>query len=340
MKIENVESIINQIDEKYIQEAGEISMKKSRWMFANQFLKKGAAIAAAVVLCFVISVPVLAAAGVGPAYDILYQCFPAVAKKLQPVNVSCEDNGIKMEVVSANIEKNTADVYISMQDLTGKRIDETIDLFDSYDLNVSSDSIATCSFVNYNEEEHTATFLIHIEQDKSWLRGSRMTFAVSEFLSGKQVFEEPLAKILLENIETNPEVKMNIDVRGTSGELDCTTKALKKNIEKDNAPVDGVTITAAGFVDGKLHLQVYYENIGETDNHGDLYFVNSKGEKLYCEGTIAFWDEEESGSYEEYVFDISPETKLEDYMLYGYFVTSDTLTQGNWQVSFLLEDMK
>ena len=67
MKKENVESIINQIDEKYIQEAGEISMKKSRWMFANQFLKKGATIAAAVVLCFAISVPALAAEGVGPA---------------------------------------------------------------------------------------------------------------------------------------------------------------------------------------------------------------------------------------------------------------------------------
>lgn len=47
----------------------------------------------------------------------------------------------------------------------------------------------------------------------------------------------------------------------------------------------------------------------------------------------AFWDDEESGSYEEYVFDV-PYEKLGDYKLCGELTVCDTLTEGNWQVTF------
>lgn len=69
-----------------------------------------------------------------------------------------------MEVVSANVHDNVADIYISMQDLTGDRIDETIDLFDSYYIKPAYDSVGNCKLVDYNDTTKMATFLIRISQ--------------------------------------------------------------------------------------------------------------------------------------------------------------------------------
>ena len=73
--------------------------------------------------------------------------------------------------------------------------------------------------------------------------------------------------------------------------------------------------------------------------HGEVYLVDNKNDTVECESTVAFWDEEEIGSYEEYIFDISPETDLEEYELYGDFVTCNSLTAGNWEVTFPLENV-
>ena len=78
--------------------------------------------------------------------------------------MSCEDDGIKMEVISAYINADKADIYISMQDMTDERIDETTDLFDSYSINRPFSSSATCERMSYDEETKTATFLISITQ--------------------------------------------------------------------------------------------------------------------------------------------------------------------------------
>lgn len=54
----------------------------------------------------------------------LYQQWPRLATLLMPVNMSCEDQGIRMEVISAVAEGNEVLINYSMQDLEGSRIDE------------------------------------------------------------------------------------------------------------------------------------------------------------------------------------------------------------------------
>ena len=54
----------------------------------------------------------------------LYQQWPRLATLLMPVNMSCEDQGIRMEVISAVAEGNEVLINYSMQDLEGNRIDE------------------------------------------------------------------------------------------------------------------------------------------------------------------------------------------------------------------------
>ena len=74
----------------------------------------------------------------------------AAAQYFTPVQHACEDQGIRMEVLSVYIHGDTAEIYISLQDQTGNRIDETTDLFDSYDILRPYDSTATCRFAGYD----------------------------------------------------------------------------------------------------------------------------------------------------------------------------------------------
>ena len=75
-------------------------------------------------LCFVLPspIPVLAAADVDLAYDILYAVSPQTAQGLKPVRMACEDNGIRMEVIAADFRDNKAQILISMQDLAGDKL--------------------------------------------------------------------------------------------------------------------------------------------------------------------------------------------------------------------------
>ena len=105
------------------------------------------------------------------------------------------------------------------------------------------------------------------------------------------------------------------------------------------SPIAEVDITAMGYVDGKLHIQVKYEDSLETDNHGYIYFKNDKGEEIHCIANIAFsTDSEHQERYVEYVYDLS-DVDLTQYKVYGYFVTSDTHIEGNWSVTFPLESI-
>ena len=66
------------------------------------------ALAAALAICLCLGVGTAAAAGTEPVYSILYALSPALAQQFQPIQKSCVSNGIRMEVVSARLEGNTA----------------------------------------------------------------------------------------------------------------------------------------------------------------------------------------------------------------------------------------
>lgn len=336
------EQIISNIDDKYIYESINFIQRRSKTSYkAARTIGK---IAACLCMIFVVSVSSLsiaAAAGNIPANDILYSLYPDLAMKLSPVNESCENNGIKMEVESIYVHGNMADIYVSMQDLTENRIDETTDLFDSYNIHTSCDQIGGCEMVNYDADTSTATFLIQIQQDAGKeITGKKMIFSVSQFLSGKREVNKELEGISLADISNVPEIQTEVNLRGygEAGFLDDISGFLIQNDAQTFSPVDGATVTAYGFIDNKLHVQVYYENILKYDNHGEVYLKNADGNEVHCLSNITFWDENETGSYEEYIFDISPEDDFSNYSVWGYFCTGNTLTTGQWEVVFPIEN--
>lgn len=266
--------------------------------------------------------------------------------KLTPVNVYCEDKGIRMEVEGISVHDNSAEIYISMQDLEGDRIDETIDLFDSYSIHTSCDQIGGCTRIAYDPAAKKATFLISVQQmDDSSIIGRKMTFSVSEFLSGKKEVNQKLSQIHLEDAMPAVETQTAVEIRGMSG------MGMKESAENDVSgyliaddaksfsPADGVTVTNYGFIDNRLHIQTYYEDILKYDNHGYVYLKDSEGNIINSLRSISFWDKDRKGSFDEEIFDISPEADLSEYSVCGYFNTCKTKVQGDWKVTFPIENI-
>jgi len=298
----------------------------------------------AAVLCVTLAVPALAA-NVPEVYRALYAVAPAVAQYLKPVQMSCEDNGIRMEVIAAAVQGDTAEIYIAMQDLMDQRLDDSVDLFDSYDLRVPFDCSATCRQVSFDAETQTATFLITITQ---WggqeIIGDKLTFSVSRMLTGKQEFEGKIEGIDLTKVGEMPTGEpVGERTRGWGGADKETTEAMFRNFaaleggEPLCSPADGVTITAIGYAEGKLRTQILFEDIRRTDNHGGVWFVNeTTGETFESIGNISYFAENLADSYDEALYEISPD-QLKNCALCGKFITCDTLIEGRWELTFPIQ---
>ncbi|MCB6952809.1 DUF4179 domain-containing protein [Dorea longicatena] len=336
----NISDTISNISNRHIEEAADFQIGK-KGVRKHFIMRRAVAAAATIMLVFTMSVPALAAADYEPAYNLLYKVSPTIAQKLKPVRMSCEDNGIKFEVISAYVEGSEAKIFISAQDIDGDKIDETTDLFDSYSINTPFDCSSSCENISYDTKTKTATFLISISQwNEQDIIGEKITFRVREMLSNKQEYDMVLSDLDMNNISTAPETVTPTHIFGGSGtnysEVENNFRALKATGIL-YSPVEGVDITAMGYVDGDLHIQVRYENVLKTDNHGYIYFQNNEGEKITCNANVEFsTDSEYQERYVEYIYDLS-DIELAEYDAYGYFVTSDTLITGNWSVTFPLE---
>lgn len=356
MNIRDIEAAVSAIEDGYIQEAGKAIGGQERperslsYRLQRSFPRRmriAAACLAGVLFLSASSLLAAVAAGSMPAYEILYALYPETAKRLTPVQISYEDNGIRMEVEAVYVHADTAEIYLSMQDLTGERIDETVDLFDSYSIHSSRDSSGTCSLIEFDPESGKAVFLVQIKHmNGEKIEGQKLTFSVSEFLTGKQRVEQELPEIDLSRMEEKTELQTNVTRRGSSGmemkkvEEEQQKGFLRPDADQTFSPVDGVTVTAYGWVDGRLHIQVHYTDILNTDNHGYVYLKDGQGNDVSCFGSVAFWDEEQSGSYQEYFFEVQPEMITAGWSVWGYFSTCSELVEGDWRVTFPIEETK
>ena len=327
------EKILDGIEDKYLSEAMDdtkIHMwKKQRWI---PVLGRIAACFAIIMGLSISSLSIAVAAGNMAAYGVLYALYPDIAVKLMPINASCEDGGIRMEVEGVSVEDRCAYVYISMLDLEGKYIDESIDLFDSYSIHTNADQIGGCTLVDFDEASRKATFLITVQNmDDTPIEGSAMTFSVSQFLTGKSKMQEELTQISLDAISEVTETQRgeDLNIRGESYRDGYEVEGMKQEYlcvdeSKLFIPTPGVTVTNYGFINDKLHVQVYYEDILQFDNHGYIYLVGRDGKEVLPGSSTGFWDEERRGSYEEYIFDISAD-EINEYAIYGHFSTCQNL---------------
>lgn len=312
--------------------------------WGRRFLKASVSVAA-VCLCTCITLPVLASNST--IYQLMHLVSPELAQRFVPVQMWDEDQGIRMEVVSVSINGNEAQVYITMQDLEGDRIDATTDLFDSYNIwtNAGS-SIGNCEKVGFDEETGIITYLITITDDKE-IETGKVTFSVREFIGRKQYYDDIEIPIPLTEAEEYPQT-MTACLKGVAGNWrdivdfnDHAAKVLVPGPGDERFPVEGMELTGLGYVDGMLHIQHAAPDNLENDNHGFIKVVDSQGNEQFYDYSLHFWgttEETKTVAYTDEVFMILSE-ELSDYTLRGNFWISGLHVKGNWKVTFSLGDL-
>lgn len=321
--------------------------KKSR-IQAKPIFRRPIAVAAVIILCLTLVTPVLAA-NVPAIYELMYLVSPAVAQYFIPVQESCESNDIRMEVVSTSIHDDTAQIYVTMQDLTGDRVDATTDLFDSYLLHIPFDSISHCERVGFDGTTHTATFLITISRMDGKdinIKGGKVTFSVREFLSRK-VSEENIPISLDLTAIGEAKTIYTFDPQN-NGTYTYTGGSSLDETSPDSYPImipgkpfyslgESMDITGIGFVNGRLHIQTATYDKLTMDTHGDFQLVDAGGNKVYYNSVcyVAGMNADNRTDYQEFIFDVSPE-KIGSYTLFGNYYSSGMNTKGNWKVTFPL----
>ncbi len=303
--------------------------------------------AAAVCLVLVLAVPVLAAT-VQPVYELMYLVSPSVAQFFIPVQMSDTNNGIKMEVVSAEIHENMARVYMTLQDLAGDRVDGTTDLYDSYDIRLPFDASARCERLGFDPVSRTATFLITIEGPQgSKIPTDKVTFSVGMFLSDQHIYEDLQIPVDLARVPAAPQTAMQPVFGGSGEDFEKEVDWRGSNQALAMVPgqpdpaflVEGIGLTGIGYVEGKLHVQTQVKDPLSNDNHGYFYLVDAAGGKILSRYAFAFQEHQgdQRIDYDEFVFDVGPEDAAA-YTLYGDFYTSGRKTEGGWKVTFRLTE--
>jgi len=297
---------------------------------------------AVVIVCVFAGMPIMAA-NVPIIYNLMYLVSPATAQFFMPIQMSSESNGVRMEVVSTYIHDNIAEIYITLQDLTGNRVDATTDLFDSYSINRPFDSSAFCQRVGFDEETKTATFLIHItEWGEHNIEGDKITFSLRSFISDKKAFRDMPTDIPLDNLADNAPAK-DVGFIGGGGDFDFWANDTATVLDVTGnllTPVDGIDVTGIGYIDGKFHVQVSFVKDMRSDNHGFVFLKDENGITVESDYAIAFGDTFSSDKTEgiqhyNYVFSV-PKSEISNFRLYGSFFTSGNFTEGNWRVTFPL----
>ncbi|MEG0750707.1 MAG: hypothetical protein RR998_08210 [Oscillospiraceae bacterium] len=311
--------------------------------------------AAVIAIVIFFSLPVFAA-NVPEVYELLYRVAPSVAQFFKPVEMSDTCNGIRLFVSAIYVRKNKIDVLLSITDKNQNRVDETIDLFDGYWMESKGNSIMNDKLVDFDETTRTATFMLTFtDADVDKLEGEKVSFGLSSFYCGGSSQNERPTGLDLNNFSDDVDtvarqlrswyfedetVTTDFNDDGTfNGAVGRTLVPFKKPVL---TVIQGIDISAAGYVDGKFKIQTHTA----ADKHGNVWIklLDSDGNAVDFDYERKFSIPEtapagEGEDYDEYVFDIPKEKIGEHSLSIGYSLTGERV-EGPWQVTFSLEDFR
>jgi len=312
---------------------------------------------AAMLAVLLMATPVMAAY-VEPINELLYQISPEMAGRFTPVRKSCVKNGIKMEVLSASVHGNVAEMVVSFEDLEGNRVTDTfLPEFEIRDYRLFGNQGGGMSVgglsedhSGYDPETGIRTFLLskfYLGADVADLLGNKITL-ISDFATKSnepQTYTYPLELVDREVMTVKVERGQPTD-HAVEVPFDGFGYGSREGYEEWNrreeysiltpgeaafAVTEDAVITGIAFVDGQLHIQ----SRTRKDTTGcNASLVDSDGNILHPQMYNNFVIEEGDnwGWYREEVFDISPE-EMENYTLQVLIQTSDTIG-GPWKVTF------
>ncbi len=298
------------------------------------------------------SVPVLAA-NVPAFYELLHKIAPETAEQFKPVQTSCVDQGIRMEVGAIYVNENDVKIYLTLQDLESDRLNMDLEKvykqytfetpgFDSYGWSGGLD------FVEYDPETKTLTTLIEIETNKKYfMAGKEMAFHLDSVLGDRIEYDGMMDNVNLAEIPLSSTIwtddalfNAGYSTSGSKAAMTVTEdmwKMLEPSMEIE-LPMESVAITAIGYIDGQLHIQLRCSDL-DMQTAGNLHLIKENGSEV--SGELVYYGEVTTDNgkyhYSDFIFDVSEE-ELRECELSGYLTKYTAGVQGNWDVTFTIPE--
>ncbi|MBU8853396.1 hypothetical protein C2I27_17760 [Priestia megaterium] len=296
----------------------------------------------------------IGSAGVGaatfPSFNhLLSLVSPDIALFLQPIETTSEDKGIKMKVIGAMNDDEMAVIYVTMQDVTGKRIDKTMDL---YDYTLTDGHMFNSQIVDYDKDTNTATLRIQANGGTNF-NHKKINLRISSFLSQKYKHEGIKIDTDLSELKNKRVEIIPLSTDSTSGgggeitdqlETGESIEILKPNETTLSLPkIKFMHVSNIGFIDGQLHVQTKWSD-EDIDGHGDFYLVDPSGKKINASSNISYGVDKSGetvygNNYVEYIFDVNNED-LSKLKLMGDLISNGNYTKGDWSTTFKLHSVE
>lgn len=312
-----------------------------------------AGIAASAALALVIATGAADASGLIDLRHMLRFIGEERVEILQPINEQSEDQGIKMNVLGAVRDGDSAEVYITLKDTAGKRLDEKLRLYDyriEGGMNLNNSEV-----MNYDTRTGEVTLRLLAQGAEI---GDRMSVRIESFLRGEQEKEGYdskldlsglLADSITDSYKTLKRDRDNIGLAATAETSEALSAQKELRVLDPDAmsvslpDLDWTKLTNIGFIDGKLHVQFSPDTGMGRYNHAEFYLTDANGKRQDIDFYRLSWGEVEAGGkvyggkYQEYVFDISTPEQLKGLKLMGSLLTYDELVKGSWGATFDLK---
>ena len=229
----------------------------------------------------------------------LYQLWPEAALKLMPVDLSCENNGIRMEVLSAAAEDSEVLISYTLEDLEGDRLFEGRTaiyprVFTGY-TRFESQSGAE----HYNEEDHKlysaehARYTVEERSEDEFLtlmvdlfgRDDMHTVELFPYLQ-ERGGEVRMADVPEDVTVRRPYVEPGNRTFSESG-LPETMQVIDSSASLEIPLFESVYLSGAKIVDGWAHIQLHFAENG---------YISSTKKVLYHQygSTLSLYDAEDN----------------------------------------------
>ena len=337
---------------------------------SERLLRGKKAVLLAFIVCVVISAPILVFA---VSYDqVLSYIGTKVTSYFKPIGSSDEQSGVRMKVLNAIQDGESAVFYIEVKDEEGQ-FDGEIALKD-YTIH-SMNAFCLAGITKINNDTSIVRF---VAKDWDGSISSQVRLEVQSILSGITRYDDFLLQqdILNTCKEASSKEKLELNHRAIieeNGEgyevvlgeqnwgvllplgwqarrekeeaLELEGKEADETVLKEierkqeisiSQTISEAYLSGVGLIDGKLHIQADW---GDTYHTGSFYLIDSAGKQILPYISFRF-DVDDQGkmkagsTYEEYIFLTEGEDLSQYQLVASDFIENDRCTAGDWKMNF------
>jgi len=264
----------------------------------------------------IVLIPTITAAAYSSYSKLLKNVNTELTEYLEPVEASCESNGIRIELIAYASDENNLIAYVNLEDTEGlDRVGTesfVIDSINAADTTLTKGgSSGSISLEYYDEETEIATYKILLSGDLSDI--SEYSISMNKLYYDSNYYSNVDAGIdLSQYADATPESQ---DVLIYDARKDASFKAdydepysviARDAMDISISDISSFKITNMGFYDGKFHVQICYDASDIFSDH-NLYLRNSDTYYLQPSLELYYFSDDYSKDYIDYSFDITPE---------------------------------